>query len=308
LHGERLNPSLPARRRAEAKGRMQKRTGSRATRVVAASTYSQPSLAVFQQAEFPLQASSISQEAPRVEALAGVGAIRGVHWNGGDAVRTRFFDALSILLPEGEQFVIRAAHDAAALRGTPADEVQALINDEHAHQRAHRQDQRRLLQQHGPASRLLHSVEATMAPLNDLPVASRLALAAAFEYLTVLLARRVLHGRSRWLAEAPSPQARLWRWHCAEEIAHGDVLLRLARQHRLAYGQRIGCYLLASAYLTADTAGLMRALLRDDRANRGVHRFRLLREFGSAARVVLIDGPAMLCGWLRYFGPLRALA
>jgi uncharacterized protein len=249
----------------------------------------------------------MAPDARCVEAPAAAAPLANVHWNGGDAVRTRFFDALSILLPEGEQFVMLAARDAAALLGAQATGVQSLIDDERAHQRAHRQDQRRLQQQHGPALRLLRHVEGTMAPMHEQPVASRLALAAAFEYLTVLLARRVLHRRDRWIAASPSAQARLWRWHCAEEIAHGDVLLVLARQYKLAYAQRIGYYLLASVYLAADTVGSMGALLRDDCQARGVHRRRLVRELCSGAGVLLIESPALLRGWLRYFGPLRTL-
>jgi uncharacterized protein len=230
-------------------------------------------------------------------------AADAVYWNGGHAVGTRFFDALSILLPQGEQFVIRAAQDAAVLLKTPGAEVQGLIDDEHAHQRAHCLDQRRLQRQRGPATGLIQHVEAVMAPLHHQPLAVRLASACAFEYLTVLLARRVLQGRG-WLTPSAVPQARLWRWHCAEEIAHGHVLLALAAQHRIRYGQRVACYLAASMVLAADVVMLMRALLRDDCQARGVRRFRLVRELCGAARLVFTNGPVLLWGWLRYWGPL----
>jgi uncharacterized protein len=244
--------------------------------------------------------------------MAGLGlknsltAADAVHWNGGHAVGTRFFDALSILLPRGEQFVIQAARDAAApLKATSAD-VQGLIDDEQAHQRAHRLDQRRLQRQQGPAAGLIQHVDAVMAPLHRQPLARRLALACAFETLTVLLSRRFLHGRG-WLTLSAGPQARLWRWHCAEEIAHGHVLLALAGQHRIPYGQRVACYLAASTYLATDVVMLMHALLRDDCKARGVRRFRLVRELCGAAGLVLANGPALLWGWLRYFGPLPRL-
>jgi uncharacterized protein len=296
----------PASRRRIAASSPQRLPG--AFGFVAGPTLSSRSLAASHRAGRALKASSISPDVYCAEGSRARASRPRIHWNGGDAVRTRFFDALSILLPEGEQFVMRAAQDAAALLGTRATPIQGLVDDERAHQRAHRQDQRRLLLQHGPAARLLRRVETTMSPLHDEPVASRLALAAAFEYLTVLLARRVLHRRDRWLAGSAAPQARLWRWHCTEEIAHGDVLLVLAGQHRLAYLRRIGWYLLASAYLTADALGIMVAFLRDDRMACGVGRRRLARELCSAARVVLAESPALLCGWARYFGPLRALA
>jgi uncharacterized protein len=233
-------------------------------------------------------------------------AADAVHWNGGHAVGTRFFDALSILLPHGEQFVIQAARDTAAQSTSISADVQGLIDDEQAHQRAHRLDQRRLQRQQGPAADLAQLVDAVMAPLHRQPLALRLALACAFETLTVLLSRRVLHGRG-WLTTSGVPQARLWRWHCAEEIAHGHVLLSLAGQHPIAYGQRIAAYLAASMALATDVVMLMHALLRDDCKARGVRRIRLVRELCGAAWLVFTNGPALLWGWLRYFGPLPRL-
>lgn len=231
-------------------------------------------------------------------------AANAVHWNGGHAVGTRFFDALSILLPQGEKFVIHAAQDAAALLKTPGAQVQGLIADEQAHQRAHRLDQRRLQQQQGPAAALVQHIDVVIAPLHHQPLAVRLAWACAFEHLTVLLARRVLRGPNGLTASA-APQARLWRWHCAEEIAHGHVLLALAAQSRIPYGQRVACYLAASMVLATDVARFMGAFLRDDCKTRRVHRVRLVRELCEAAWFGLTNGPALLWGWMRYFAPLR---
>jgi uncharacterized protein len=231
-----------------------------------------------------------------------------VYWNGGDAVRTRFFDALSILLSQGEAFVVRAAEDAATPAVKHSIGVQGLIDDELAHQRAHRQDQRRLLLQRGPAADLLRRAQAVLVPLHGQPLASRIALAAAFEYLTVLLARRVLHGRRTWLTPSAVPAARLWRWHCEQEIAHGHVMLALALQHRIGWGRRIACYLLAGAYLVSDVSSFMWVFLNHDRQVRGVSGWRLVRELCGAVGVVLAAGPALLRGGLAYLGPLRKLA
>ncbi len=33
------------------------------------------------------------------------------HWFGGDAFKTRFFDAMSLLFPEGEKFFIQCVRD-----------------------------------------------------------------------------------------------------------------------------------------------------------------------------------------------------
>ena len=55
--------------------------------------------------------------------------------------RSYLFNAFSLLLPSGEQFVIRAMEDAATRlpEGAPLqEEVAQFVREERAHQRAHR--------------------------------------------------------------------------------------------------------------------------------------------------------------------------
>jgi len=64
------------------------------------------------------------------------------HWNGGDAFRTAFFNALSFSFPAGEQFFIdsmrRALSDAPAeLQARFDDEVRGFIGQEATHRRIH---------------------------------------------------------------------------------------------------------------------------------------------------------------------------
>ena len=65
-----------------------------------------------------------------------------LRWNGGDAFRTAFFNALSMSFPAGEQFFIDAVR--AGVRALPAErqaplhaEVQGFIGQEATHRRIH---------------------------------------------------------------------------------------------------------------------------------------------------------------------------
>jgi len=64
------------------------------------------------------------------------------HWNGGDAFRTAWFNALSMSFPVGEQFFIDAVKLGMkalpeAQREAMATEVQGFIGQEATHRRLH---------------------------------------------------------------------------------------------------------------------------------------------------------------------------
>jgi hypothetical protein len=188
-------------------------------------------------------------------------------WNG-DLLRTRFFDALSLMLPSGEAFVIRAVtdwldherHGGQALRA----QAQQFVREEQSHQRAHRLYNERLAQQGLPARELEARIEAAVAELAPLHLHTRLALAAAFEQLTAALSVQVLKGWP-WLSRrARGREARLWRWHCAEEVGHRHVVRDLAVASRVGIVRRAGCLLLATLYLGSDVARLLTCLLWHD--------------------------------------------
>lgn len=230
-------------------------------------------------------------------------------WNG-DHLRTRFFDALSLMLPSGEAFVIQAVADwlederhGRRAGDTLRTQAQQFVREEQSHQRAHRLYNERLAQQGLPARELEARIEAAVAELAPLGLHTRLALAAAFEHLTALLSVEVLKGRA-WLSPgADGREARLWRWHCEEEIGHRHVVRDLAAASRVGFARRAGCLLLASLYLGLDVARLLTRLLRHDVQAGALRRFALA---GQACRFAAATAPGLLrlgLGWLGYLRP-----
>lgn len=190
-----------------------------------------------------------------------------VWWNG-DALRTRLFDGLSLLLPAGEEFVIRAAQDW--LDAHPAAdarlrcEAERFIREERSHQRAHRRYNAELHAALPVARECEDRIAAVAGELDRFSLPMRLALAAAFEHLTALLSTEVLRGDA-WVDDSARRECRMWRWHCAEELAHRHVAEDLLRSMRPVPGLRALALLLASLYLAADALSLTWALCRQDR-------------------------------------------
>ena len=110
------------------------------------------------------------------------------------------------------------------------------------------------------------SGQARTAPLEAVHPGKqrRLALAAAFEYLTARLSDEVLLGWP-WLSRrAHAREARLWRWHCEEEVGHRHVVRDIAAASGVGLARRTGCLLLATLYLGTDVAQLLTSLLWHD--------------------------------------------
>jgi len=231
-------------------------------------------------------------------------------WNG-DLFRTRFFDALSLLLPSGEAFVIDAISDALQVgdwSAAPAtalrEEALRFVREETAHQRAHRRYNERLAQSGVPVEALEGRVASAVQELAGLPLPMRLALAEAFEHLTALLSTQVLTGTA-WL-QGDGHEARLWRWHCQEEIGHRHVAFDVARALGVGHGRRMACLVLAALYLGIDLSRLMASLLwRDVKSGR----VRGLGLLGQCARFALRTAPGfgrIALGWVASLWPRRS--
>jgi predicted metal-dependent hydrolase len=146
-----------------------------------------------------------------------------VRWNGGDAFRSAFFNALSMSFPVGEQFFIDSVR--AGLKSLPdaqraafADEVQGFVGQEATHRRIHalfnahlvRQGQRNDIER-----RALHRLQANAG--RDVRV--HVAATAATEHFTAIFASWLMRHPEALHGAEPRLQT-LWLWHAAEEAEH----------------------------------------------------------------------------------------
>jgi hypothetical protein len=154
------------------------------------------------------------------------------HWCDGDAFRTAFFNALSMSFPVGEQFFIDSVR--RGMKSLPEDqqarfevEVRGFIGQEATHRRLHSLYNEHLERQ-GLENRWAPATQARLNQLADADVRHWLAITAANEHFTAILAEWLLtHPDS--VGTADPRLATLWLWHSAEEAEHRCTAFDLYR-------------------------------------------------------------------------------
>jgi len=223
-------------------------------------------------------------------------------WNG-TVPRTRIFDALSLLLPAGESFVIDALQawgaESASLDERARLELDRFVREERAHQRAHRLYNQALVARASVALAVAQRAEGAVAQLQGWPLVQRVALAAAFEQLTALLSHEVLaHGHLLGDGGTASSEVRLWRWHAAEELAHCHVATQAAQACGVGHLRRVVALGMASAYLAIDVLRAWTVLCTSDAAS-GAGRSRVAIDTLAFALRSVPSLARMTVGWWR---------
>ena len=145
------------------------------------------------------------------------------HWNGGDAFRTAFFNALSMSFPRGEQYFIDSVRNGwkslpEAQRAPYAAEVQGFVGQEATHRRIHAMFNAHLEEQ-GHVNRIAQRAQQRMEARAHMGLRNHLAATAATEHFTAVFADWVL--RHPECLEGAEPRLQtLWLWHSAEESEH----------------------------------------------------------------------------------------
>ena len=161
------------------------------------------------------------------------------HWNGGDAFRTAFFNALSMSFPRGEQYFIDSVRDGLkalteAERASFAAEVQGFIGQEATHRRIHGLFNSHLLRQ-GHTNQVEVRASRRIEANAHRDVRIHLAATAATEHFTAVFADWMLRHPEALEGAEPRLQT-LWMWHASEESEHRstafDVYQAAGGDHR----------------------------------------------------------------------------
>jgi len=189
------------------------------------------------------------------------------HLTDDNIVGTLLFDALSICFPEGERFFIesvRAFRDKIT-NLTLQQQVKDFIRQEGQHSHQHRK-----------YNAMLSENNYDLVPLEKrnsnsirfykrfLSKRSQLAITCASEHFTAFLAHRILTEKS--LLEALDPEyAKLWRWHCVEEIEHKAVCFDVYQHIGGKYLERISCMVLETVRILYLVHAQLFALLKQEK-------------------------------------------
>lgn len=161
-------------------------------------------------------------------------------WNGGDAFRSAFFNALSMSFPVGEQYFIDSVRNGLktlpeSVREPLAAEVQAFVGQEATHRRIHALFNAQL-ERHGLRNVIEVRALRRMRANQGRPDRVHVAATAATEHFTAIFADWMLR-HPEALDGAEARLRTLWLWHSAEESEHRatafDVYAAMAGSHGL---------------------------------------------------------------------------
>ena len=147
-------------------------------------------------------------------------------WNGGDAFRSAFFNALSMSFPSGEQFFIDSVREGLKAlpptrQATFSQEVQGFIGQEATHRRIHA-----LFNDHLDKLGFDNWIERKTALRRQAHAADGLrnhvAATAATEHFTAIFADWIMRHPEVFEGAEPRLQT-LWQWHSAEESEHRNT-------------------------------------------------------------------------------------
>jgi uncharacterized protein len=154
-------------------------------------------------------------------------------WNGGDAFRTAYFNALSMSFPVGEQFFIDSVRDGVkalpeAAREPFDAEVRGFVGQEATHRRIHALFNDQLAQQ-GYTNTWAPRIVARIARLKVLKDPRHaVAITAATEHFTAIFAQHTLEHPQCLDGAEPHLKA-MWMWHASEESEHRSTAFDVYR-------------------------------------------------------------------------------
>lgn len=164
-------------------------------------------------------------------------------WNGKDAFRTAFANALSMSFPCGEQFFIDAVkaglkHLPDTVNAPPLREgLKKFIGQEATHRQMHTTYNAQLEMQgyrNMWEPRVARRIEILRSRMKRKCIKKKylheLAITCAVEHLTAILGDITLARQEDvhdWFYNACEPMKTLWRWHAAEESEHKSMAFDL---------------------------------------------------------------------------------
>ena len=189
------------------------------------------------------------------------------YWLGGDPFKTRFFDAMSTLFPEGEKFFITCVRDYREQITDPVlnQEVKDFMRQEGQHGMVHTQFNNRLKAQGVGVDGIEDQMRRILGRIRSfMPRTFTLGQTAAAEHMTAIMAHSFFHRRE--VMEDADPRIRaMYAWHAVEEIEHKavayDVLTKVAKA---SYFMRIFTMLYVSLIFPLHTFLIMSHMFKVD--------------------------------------------
>jgi predicted metal-dependent hydrolase len=190
------------------------------------------------------------------------------YWFGGDPFKSRFFDAMSTIFPEGERFFISCVRDFRDQVKDPAmlREIKDFMRQEGQHGIVHTQYNNRLKAQGIDVDMLENRMKAILFDFSrkHLPAKVTLADTAAAEHMTAIMAHGFFERKE--VLESADPRMRaMYAWHAMEEIEHKavafDVMQKIAK---VGYLRRVAAMAMVTIGFNIHSLVITRYMLQVD--------------------------------------------
>jgi uncharacterized protein len=232
-------------------------------------------------------------------------AVTGRWWVKNDPVATAIMNALSATFPEGEKFFIESVVKFKDQVDEPLkSQLKAFVRQEAMHTREHIAFNQKVIADGYDITGIEERSLARLAVARSRHPVAQLAVTAAMEHFTAILAEDLLTCASR-LEGADPDTIKLWKWHSIEEIEHKsvayDVFLKVTEGMSpfKRWSIRTRIMMLTTYNFVRNMTGHVADLLRQDGLDPKKHRMAALR--------VLFGRDGMLRGamvhYLAYYLP-----
>ena len=145
------------------------------------------------------------------------------HWVRGDMFATAFLNALSVVFPRGETFMIEALlpwKDRA--EGQLAKDISTFIAQEAAHSREHVGFNKAIIDAGYDIEALDRAIKQFVSFFSGCGEVTKLGATMCIEHLTAIVAAEILKNRGH-LEGTDLELRKLWLWHAIEEVEHKAV-------------------------------------------------------------------------------------
>ncbi len=188
----------------------------------------------------------------------------------GDPISSHYLAALSAVFPNGEDFFVASVRNyRSALEGNTdlKTKVKGFIGQESVHGQQHRAFNQRLAELNYPTASFDANLLKVATRMHRLPQSIQLAVTAASEHFTSVLAHIVLSDEQTRTTLFPSADFELLiTWHALEELEHKDVAYDVFNEVSGNYGVRLlGILFAGLSFGSVVLRGYVRALLVDRR-------------------------------------------
>ncbi|MDH5656479.1 MAG: metal-dependent hydrolase [Spirochaetia bacterium] len=147
------------------------------------------------------------------------------NWHSENVFLSHFFNAMSIMFPEGEKFFIERVHYYKSKIQNPEllNCVKLFYKQEGRHTAEHLKYNHLLAESGHDLKRLEQYTINGVEIYHKKHPLTQLALVVAFEHFTAILAEVLLKNHQSLLKSTDREFSRLWMWHAAEELEHKSV-------------------------------------------------------------------------------------